>query len=74
MKKAVRSFITCLVILVIFGGAVFFIGWTQLRIKPDCVGVIKSKTSGVQKKPVYPGMFSWNWEFLIPTNADLKLF
>ena len=74
MKKILKNLLACFVILLIFSGAVFFIGWTQIKIKPNCIGVLKSKTGGVLKEPVYPGKFSWHWEFLLPTNAELKIF
>lgn len=74
MKKIFKSLLACLLILIIFAGAVFFIGWTQWRIAPNSIGVLKSKTCGIQKEPIYSGKFSWHWEFLLPTNAELKIF
>lgn len=74
MKKFLKNLLACFIILLIFSGTVFFMGWTQIRIKPDCIGVLKSKTGGVMKSPIYPGKFSWHWEFLLPTNAELKIF
>lgn len=74
MKKFFKNLIICFFILVIFAAAVFFIGWTQIRIKPDCVGIVKSKTGGISKDIVYPGKFSWHWEFLLPTNAKFTSF
>jgi hypothetical protein len=74
MKKKLTSFLECLLILIAFGGFVFFIGWTQFKIEPNNVGILISKTSGINNKPIYPGTFSWHWEFLIPTNAQLKMF
>ena len=69
MKKIISFFI-----LLIFFGAVFFIGWTQIKVKPDSYAIVISKTSGVDPNPVIPGEFSWHWQFLIPTNAELKIF
>ncbi|MBE6352803.1 MAG: hypothetical protein E7060_07650 [Treponema bryantii] len=69
MKKIISFFI-----LLIFFGAVFFIGWTQIKVKPDSYAIVISKTSGVNPNPVIPGEFSWHWQFLIPTNAELKIF
>lgn len=74
MKKFLKKLLICFFILVIFGAAIFFIGWSQLRIKPDCIGVLKSKTGGVLSEAIYPGKFSWRWEFLLPTNAKLTSF
>ena len=61
-------------ILLIFCGAVFFIGWTQLRVEPDSCGIVVSKLNGASEKPIQPGEFYWNWEFLLPTNAQLITF
>lgn len=64
----------CLFILAIFSAGVFYIGWTQFRVRPDYIGVVVSKTDGVSDIPVENGKFSWHWQFLLPTNAELKLF
>lgn len=69
-----KKFLACLFILAVFTGAVFYIGWTQFRVKPDTMGVVVSKTSGVDSKPVLNGEFAWHWQFLLPTNATLKIF
>lgn len=74
MKKFFKNLLVCFLILVLCGAAVFFIGWTSIRVSPDCVGIIKSKTGGVKKEPVRAGKFSWNWEFLLPTNTKLEIF
>ena len=69
-----KKFLACVFILAVFTGAVFYIGWTQFRVKPDTMGVVVSKTSGVDEKPVLNGEFAWHWQFLLPTNASLKIF
>ncbi len=69
-----KKFLACVLILAIFTGAVFYIGWTQFRVKPDTMGILVSKTSGVEEKPVLNGEFAWLWQFLLPTNATLKIF
>lgn len=69
-----KKFFISLLILAVFSAVVFFIGWTQIKVKSDQVGVVMSKTSGISKEPVVPGKFSWNWQFLLPTNAQLKNF
>ena len=74
MKKFIKNLFACFIILVIFGAVLFFLGWTQFRVPADGFGVIVSKTGGVSKEPVLPGVFSWHWEFLIPTNAELRTF
>ena len=69
-----KKFLACVLILAIFTGIVFYVGWTQFRVKPDTVGIVVSKTSGVSEKPVLNGEFAWHWQFLLPTNATLKSF
>ncbi|MCR4733672.1 MAG: hypothetical protein K5829_01530 [Treponema sp.] len=69
MKKFLFIFIFILV-----AGYVFFAGWTQIRMKPDTFGIVKSKLGGMHSKPVLPGQFSWNWDFIIPKNAHMELF
>ncbi len=61
-------------ILLIFGGCVFYFGWTQIKIKPDTCGIVQSKIGGINDKIVIPGEFSWYWDFLIPSNAKLNVF
>ena len=68
-----KNFI-CFLILLIFGAFVFFIGWTQIKVKPGNIGIVQSKTSGISNKIVIPGKFSWHKEFLIPTNAQIEKF
>lgn len=68
-----KNFI-CFLILLVFGGFVFFIGWTQIKVKPGNIGIVQSKTGGVSKNLVIPGKFSWHKEFLIPTNAQIQKF
>ncbi len=74
MKKFLKNLFTCFVILVIFGSVLFFLGWTQFRVPSNSFGIIVSKTGGISKDIVVPGVFSWHWEFLIPSNAELKIF
>ena len=69
-----KKFLACLFILAVFSGAVFYVGWTQFRVKPDTMGIVVSKTSGIEEKPVLNGEFAWHWQFLLPTNASLKTF
>ena len=70
MKKTFIAFF----ILLIFFGAVFCIGWVQFRVEPDACGIITTKLNGVYKEPIQPGKFYWNWEFLLPKNAQIKQF
>lgn len=69
-----KKFLFCIFILLIFGSVGFFFGWTQFRVKPEEVGIVISKTNGVDEIPVENGKFSWHWQFLLPTNAVLKTF
>lgn len=69
-----KKFLASVFILLVFGGAVFYIGWTQFKVKADYIGVVVSKTNGIDKIPVENGKFSWHKEFLLPTNATIKLF
>ena len=69
-----KKFLACVFILAVFTGVVFYIGWTQFRVKPDTIGIVISKTNGVDDKPVQNGEFAWHWQFLLPTNATLKTF
>ena len=64
MGKKIRIFFVCFIILVLFSGALFFIGWTQFRVKADTAGVLVSKTGGVNENVIEGGEFSWHWEFL----------
>ena len=69
-----KKFLACVFILAVFSGLVFYFGWTQFRVKPDTIGIVVSKTSGIDEKPVQNGEFAWHWQFLLPTNAILKTF
>ena len=74
MAKKLKSFFFSVLIIVIFAAAVFYLGWTQIKIKPNHVGIVVSKTGGVSQKVAESGTFSWYWEFLLPTNASLRSF
>lgn len=74
MEKKGRNFLACFIILILAAGVVFCIGWTQFRVDTDSVGVLVSKTGGVSRRLIKSGEFSWHWEFLLPTNAKLKVF
>ena len=69
-----KKFLACVFILAVFSGVVFYFGWTQFRVKPDTIGIVISKTNGIDDKPVQNGEFAWHWQFLLPTNATLKSF
>ena len=61
-------------ILLAFGGYVFYTGWTQFKVPAGDVGIVVSKTGGVDSNLVANDKFSWSWEFLLPTNARLAVF
>lgn len=64
-----KKFLTTFFILLILAGLGFFFGWAQMGISPGAIGVIVSKSHGVDTSPVRPGEFRWVWYKLIPTNA-----
>lgn len=68
------SFTVGAILILGFAAVIFFVGWTQIRVKTNNVGVVISKISGISDKPVVSGKFSWHWEFLIPKNAELRVF
>jgi hypothetical protein len=70
MKKAVISFI----IVAIFAGVIFLVGWIQLAVPAGKYGVIISKTGGIDHETVIPGQFRWTWERLLPTNTTVLVF
>lgn len=70
MKKALAS----LIILILFGGVVFYLGWVQFDVPIGNYGLMLSKTSGVYPELIQSGTFLWRWERLLPTNTQLRIF
>lgn len=70
MKKIGAS----LIILLVFAGFVFYFGWTSYAVPAGSYGVLTSKTGGVDGRVVESGVFRWNWERLLPTNARIVSF
>lgn len=70
MKKLLSTFL----VVILFGGAAFVIGWTQLYIPAGSYGVLVSKTGGINPSTIKPATFRWSWERLIPTNAKILAF
>lgn len=70
MKKA----IFVLFLLLLSAGAAFYFGWVQFSVPAGQYGVMISKTGGVNATPIEPGVFRWQWEFLLPTNARVLSF
>jgi hypothetical protein len=69
-----KKFVVLLIVLVVLGGAGFFVGWAGLTLPLGSVGVLRSKTHGVDPAVVKEGDFRWVWYRLIPTNAKMLPF
>jgi hypothetical protein len=69
-----KRFFATLFFVLLAAGLGFFFGWAQLGVPPDSVGVIRSKTHGVDPRPVRAGEFRWLWYKLIPTNTRTDVF
>ena len=69
-----KKFLLSLFILAVFAGAVFFLGWVQFSVPAGHVGILVSKTGGINPEPVVPGQFRWTWEKLLPTNCEILIF
>jgi len=70
MKKALFS----LILLCAVAATGFFLGWAQFNLPAGAVGILRSKTHGVDKEVILPGKISWVWYKLIPTNATVSVF
>jgi len=68
-----RNFMTFL-ILVAFGGFVFYRGWVQFSIPENHYALVFTKTGGYDNRLLEPGRFVWRWENLFPTNMTLHFF
>jgi hypothetical protein len=69
-----RKFFVVLGILLVLGGAGFFLGWVQLEVPPGSYGVLRSKTHGIDASLIREGEFRWVWFKLIPTNVDVQVY
>ncbi|OQY40222.1 MAG: hypothetical protein B6229_02255 [Spirochaetaceae bacterium 4572_7] len=71
-----KSFINRILILllIIFAGFIFWLGWEQLELKENTYGVVFTKTSGWKKKLITTENFNWSFERLIPTNYTIHKF
>lgn len=74
MAKTSRKFFLSFIILILLAAVVFYFGWVQFSVPIDSVGVLISKTSGVDQEPIQSGKFMWRWERLLPTNTQIRLF
>ncbi|MDR1057924.1 MAG: hypothetical protein LBL43_00075 [Treponema sp.] len=69
-----KKFLGVLAILILLGGAAFFFGWAQLQVPAGSLGIIRSKTHGIDPRPVREGEFRWIWYKLIPTNVTIEVY
>jgi hypothetical protein len=69
-----KKFLAVLIILIILGGAAFFLGWAQLTVPPGAYGVMRSKTHGVDPRLIREGEFHWVWYKLIPANVNIAVY
>lgn len=69
-----KKFLACLLIIAVFGGFLFFTGWTQRKISSDEVGIVVSKIHGIDPEIVQKGKFTFHKAFWIPGNAEIKKF
>ncbi|MDR2619318.1 MAG: hypothetical protein LBC62_10650 [Treponema sp.] len=69
-----KKFFAVLLILLILGGAVFFLGWAQFKVPPGAYGVMRSKTHGTDPRVLKEGEFRWVWYKLIPTNMEITAY
>lgn len=69
-----KKFFLCLLILALFGAFVFYVGWTQIKLKPQTFGIVVSKLNGISDDIAMNGKVSFHKEFLLPTNAVLVPF
>lgn len=63
-----------LLLVVIFCGAGFFIGWIQPQLPANSYAVLHTKTNGVEDDVIQAGEFTWRWQRLIPKNTTLHVF
>jgi hypothetical protein len=69
-----KKFFVSLLIILILGGVVFFLGWVQFAVPPGSYGVMRSKTHGLEKELIRNGEFRWEWYKVIPGNAEIIVF
>lgn len=53
---------------------IFFSGWISFALPPGQYGVLVTKSGGIYPETISPGVFTWRWEGIIPTNSSIKSF
>jgi hypothetical protein len=69
-----KKFFLVLLILVVLAGFALFFGWAQLAVPPGSYGIMRSKTHGLDRRPIREGEFRWIWYKLIPKNVQITVF
>lgn len=72
--KALRKLVIVTLIALACAAAVFFFGWTQFSVPAGKYGVMLSKSGGYYPQAIMPGHFTWRWERIVPTNAQILVF
>jgi hypothetical protein len=72
--KTAKKFLLTTVIVLVLGGAAFFVGWAQLTVPMNAYGVLRSKTHGIDPTIIHAGEFRWVWFKLIPGNVEIQAF
>jgi hypothetical protein len=73
-EGGMKKFFFVFFIIVALAGLAFFFGWAQRKVPPGSYGVLRSKTHGLDRRPVKEGQFRWIWYKLIPGNVQITVF
>jgi len=63
-----------LIILILFSGIIFYLGWIQIKLPENTYGIGFTKSNGYLNKIYEPGKFSWDIRKVIPGNFTLLKF
>jgi hypothetical protein len=74
IEGAMKKFFFSFIIILALAALAFFAGWAQLAVPPGSVGVMRSKTHGLDAELIQEGEFRWVWFKLIPTNVTISVF
>ena len=66
--------ILIILILILFSGIIFYLGWIQIKLPKNTYGIAFTKSSGYMDKYFEPGKFSWSFQKIIPGNFELLKF